>query len=63
MLQKISDIFLIIGYILVPALLAGGLYYGISRTSRRKNPAVKNVQDRETKRLYDAEEKDRQTKL
>jgi glucose-6-phosphate-specific signal transduction histidine kinase len=62
MLETISNVFQILGYVIVPVLLGVGLYYGMRRTRDRKNPAAQELQDRATRRLYEAEEKERQDK-
>lgn len=62
MLETIRNVFQILGYVIVPVFLGVGLYYGIRRTRDRKNPTVQETQDRATRRLYEAEEKERQDK-
>jgi hypothetical protein len=55
----ISDVALILGVIVGPVLLGVLLYYGIRASDRRDNsPAGRELADRGTERLYDAENED-----
>jgi hypothetical protein len=55
----ISNVALILGVIGGPVLLGVLLYYGIRASARRdKSPAGLEATDRETERLYNAENED-----
>jgi hypothetical protein len=62
MLESFSDFLQVVAYIGGPIVLGALLYYGIRRSSLQKNQAVQDVQNRETERLYQREERERQAK-
>jgi hypothetical protein len=55
----ISNVALVLGVVVGPVLLGILLYYGIRASERRdKSPAGLEATDRETERLYNAENED-----
>jgi hypothetical protein len=50
--QSIGNVFQVLGYIIGPILLGLAMYYGIQKSWGRKAPAIRDVQEKGTQRVY-----------